>query len=129
MSTGIKIDVSLYVYNMSQEGIVLIVCFPSKTDMMVLLVIPVPSSANVSGWKTPLFSCHRRIGRLRAIFLRDKVGERSVTLLLRLIPAIFSGVSHRRIVRLFHEFFRRPKIPATESNNMRLQICAELLTP
>ena len=43
MSTGMKIGVSSYVSNVSQEGIVLLGYFPSKTDATVSLIVPVQS--------------------------------------------------------------------------------------
>ena len=49
MSTGMKISVSPYVSNVVQEVIVLIACFPSKTDVTVSLIVPVRSSDNSSG--------------------------------------------------------------------------------
>ena len=53
--TGIKIGVSLYIFNKAQEGIVFLVCFPSKTDVAVSLIVPVRSAANSYGCKTPPF--------------------------------------------------------------------------
>ena len=47
--TGIKICVSSYNFNVAQEGIVLLIWFPSKTDVTVSLIMPVRSSANSSG--------------------------------------------------------------------------------
>ena len=44
--TGIKIGVSSYISNVAQEGIFLLGFFSSKTDVMVLLIVPVQSSAN-----------------------------------------------------------------------------------
>ena len=56
MSTGIKISVSSYVSNVAQERIVSLGYFPSKTDVIVLLIVPVQYTANSSGYKTPPFS-------------------------------------------------------------------------
>ena len=53
MSMGMKIGVSLYVSIVAQEGIVSLGCFSSKTNMTVLLIVPVQSSANISCCKTP----------------------------------------------------------------------------
>ena len=47
--TEIKIGVYSYVYNVAQEGTVLLGCFPSKPDATVLLIVPVRSSTNSSG--------------------------------------------------------------------------------
>ena len=60
MSTGMKISVSLYVYNISQEGIVSLGCFHSKTDATVSLILLVRSSSNSSGCKTPPFSLSQK---------------------------------------------------------------------
>ena len=67
MSTGTKICVSSYVSNVPQEGIVLLGCFPSKTDVTVSFILPVRSSANFQVEKLPPFLFHRQIVRLRAI--------------------------------------------------------------
>ena len=55
ISTRIKIGVSSYVSNVAQEGFFLLGCFPSKTDLIVSFIVPIQSSANSYGYKTPSF--------------------------------------------------------------------------
>ena len=43
VSVGIKIVVSPYISNVAQEGNVLLRCFPSKTDEIVSLIVPIQS--------------------------------------------------------------------------------------
>ena len=69
ISTVIKIGLSLYISNVAQEGIVSIGCFPSKIDVTVSLIVPVRSSANSSGCKSPPFYL---IGWLCKFFLSGR---------------------------------------------------------
>ena len=43
-----------------------------------------------------------------------------MTLLLRLIPKIFSEVSHNVIIGVFHKFIKRATIPEIESKHFAL---------
>ena len=52
---------------------------------------------------------------------QDEVQERSMMLLLRLIPAGFFKVSHSRIVRVFHGFVKLHTTPAIESKQYALE--------
>ena len=56
MLMEIKMGVFSYVSYVALEGIVLLIYFPSKTDVTVSLIVPVRSSANSYGNKNPPFS-------------------------------------------------------------------------
>ena len=61
---------------------------------------------------------------------QNYVLERSMTLLLRLIPTKFSkGYLIAELYVYFTSFSNAPRFQQSSRNNMRVQICAELLTP
>ena len=55
---------------------------------------------------------------------RDKIQERSMTLILGLNPTWFSQVTRSRVKDVFHKFFKRPAIPEIESKHYA---CANML--
>ena len=63
----------------------------------------------------PPFPVTEKLDCFAQLSFQDVFWERSMTLLLRLIPTRFSEVSYFGIIRVFHEFIKHPRIPAIES--------------
>ena len=65
--------------------------------------------------KSSLFPVKDELDGFAQFSFQGEVQEHYMTLLLPLIPASFSEVSHSGIVRVFHEFVKHPTILEIES--------------
>ena len=124
ISTEMKIGISSYVSNVAQKGIVLLGCFPSKTDVKVLFIVPIQSSSNSSDFKIPPFS----MSQTNRMALRNFSFRTRFEIFYDVAPQFDSHdifeVSHRGFINVFHYIVKPSTIPQIKSKKMCFRIFA-----
>ena len=115
MLAGIKIGISLYVYNLAQE----VICFARMFYLQNRCDCLVDCSCTIISqffWlkKSALFSATDKLDGFAQFSFQGKVRERSMMFILRLIFVKFSGLSHSGIICVFHKLVKRPTVPEIE---------------